>query len=118
MTTTLKQQLEQWIEREAEKQKIYQPKYGGKDHSGYETLMKYEVNDERVECYESGANSILPMLLVALDALEVYSSNKSFTIDGHKNVVVFSELETYWPEHFSKEALNKIKSMMERNGNE
>lgn len=30
----------------------FEPKYGGKDHSGYETLMRYEVNDERADaCY-------------------------------------------------------------------
>lgn len=27
----------------------------GKDHSGYDTMMKYEVNYEREECFEKGA---------------------------------------------------------------
>lgn len=91
MTPTLKEQLEQWIDREA---------------------ITRETYEEELS-FREGAHSILPMLLVALDALEVYSSNKSFTIDGHKNVVVFSGLETYWPEHFSKEALSNIKQMIE-----
>lgn len=38
----------------AEQERIYEPKYGGKDHSGYDTLMKYEVNDEREECFIKG----------------------------------------------------------------
>lgn len=97
MTPTLKEQLEQWIERESKKQKIYQPKYGGKDHSGYETLMKYEVNYERVECYQAGAHSILPMLIVAVHAMDEYH-------DLH-----------YAPK--LEEAINKIKSMMKGSGN-
>lgn len=38
----------------AEKERIYEPKYGGKDHSGYDTLMKYEVNDEREAAFCNG----------------------------------------------------------------
>lgn len=38
---------------------IYEPKYGGKDHSGYETMMKYEINDEREEAYCNGWNAAL-----------------------------------------------------------
>ena len=41
----------------AEQERIYEPKYGGKDHSGYDTLMKYEVNDEREECFIKGWNA-------------------------------------------------------------
>lgn len=37
-------------------QEIYGRKYGSKDHSGYETLMKYEVNYERSECFVKGAD--------------------------------------------------------------
>ena len=39
----------------AAKEEIYEPKYGGKDHSGYGTMMLYEVNGERSECFEKGA---------------------------------------------------------------
>ena len=35
---------------------IYEPKYGGKDHSGYDTVMLYEVNFEREECFVKGFN--------------------------------------------------------------
>lgn len=48
-------EIERMIEAAATKEEIYEPKYGGKDHSGYETLMRYEVNDERYECFEKGA---------------------------------------------------------------
>lgn len=54
------------IKERAKAERIYEPKYGGKDHSGYDTLMKYEVNDEREECYEKGALSMLP----EIEALE------------------------------------------------
>lgn len=43
------------IEKASESQNIYEPKYGGKDHSGYDTLLKYEVNYERMEAFEAGA---------------------------------------------------------------
>lgn len=36
------------------KQRIYEPKYGGKDHSGYEVMLKYEVNYERDEAFCAG----------------------------------------------------------------
>lgn len=35
---------------------IYEPKWGGKDHSGYDTIMKYEVNSERDEAFCNGAD--------------------------------------------------------------
>lgn len=38
----------------AQKEEIYEPKYGGKDHSGYGTMMLYEVNDERFDCFQRG----------------------------------------------------------------
>lgn len=38
------------------KEYIYEPKYGGKDHSGYQTLMLYEVNYEREEAFLNGAD--------------------------------------------------------------
>jgi hypothetical protein len=41
----------------AKAQMIYEPKWGGKDHSGYDTLMKYEINYERAECFELGFDS-------------------------------------------------------------
>lgn len=53
--------VKQRIEDEARKQRIYEPKYGGKDHSGYDTLMKYEVNDEREEAFIAGATFALSL---------------------------------------------------------
>ena len=43
------------IEEAAQSEHIYEPKYGGKDHSGYDTMMKYEINYERSEAFENGA---------------------------------------------------------------
>ena len=48
-------EIERMIEAAAEKEEIYEPKYGGKDRSGHDTLMLYEVNGERYECFEKGA---------------------------------------------------------------
>jgi hypothetical protein len=47
--------IQEAIEKEAVKEEIYEPKYGGKDHSGYSTMMLYEVNSERSECFQKGA---------------------------------------------------------------
>lgn len=51
--------LEQVRDRLAREQHIYEPKYGGKDHSGYNTLMKYEVNYEREEAFIAGFNAAI-----------------------------------------------------------
>lgn len=51
------------IKKAALKEEIYEPKYGGKDHSGYNTMMLYEVNGERYECFEKGANFLLPHVI-------------------------------------------------------
>ena len=90
MTPTLKKKLEQWIEREAGK---YAKNYAGREH------------------YICGANSILPMLLVALDCVEGIKNEKLWT---GSNVYAFADNCKYDCE----EALNKIKSMMKGNGNE
>jgi hypothetical protein len=50
-----KDEIKKLIEDEAAKQSIFEPKYGGKDHSGYDTLMKYEVNGYLEEYFEKGA---------------------------------------------------------------
>ncbi len=43
------------IDTASESENIYEPKYGGKDHSGYGTIMKYEINDERMDAFVNGA---------------------------------------------------------------
>jgi hypothetical protein len=43
------------IKKMAQAQRIFEPKYGGKDHSGYDTLMKYEVNDYLEQAILDGA---------------------------------------------------------------
>ncbi len=51
------------LQDEAVKQRIFEPKYGGKDHSGYNTLMLYEVNDYLEEYFEKGGKFIIELLL-------------------------------------------------------
>lgn len=46
--------IKQWIDKQSEVEAIYEPKYGGKDHSGYDTMMKYEVNYERMDAFSNG----------------------------------------------------------------
>jgi len=55
MPTNLPPEIKSKIEAQALTERIYEPKYGGKDHSGYNTMMLYEVNDEREDCCERGA---------------------------------------------------------------
>lgn len=75
--TTLKEQIEQWIEREASNR--------FKSHQ----LMTAHL-------YKAGAHSILPMLLVAVEALDATWPN------------MFDEIRQH-----HKEALNKIKQIIE-----
>lgn len=60
-------------DKAAQAERIYEPKYGGKDHSGYDTLMKYEVNDEREDCFargfDAGRAQVLRELAVVRKAL-------------------------------------------------
>lgn len=64
------------MNEQAKSQRIYEPKYGGKDHSGYDTMMKYEINDEREECFELGYTAALNDLQGKvdglLDSLQIY----------------------------------------------
>ena len=69
-------------------ERIYEPKYGGKDHSGYDTMMKYEVNDEREVAFENGFNAAYDLMQekvkVLVDALEFYADIKNWEkIEGH-----------------------------------
>lgn len=94
MTPTLKQQLEQWIEREAiEDSKMLRPQ---------DSPLKMNQRE-----FKAGAQSTLPMLLVAIDGLQGVYYNK---FNGASQSVEAKIV--------AGEALNKIKSMMERNGNE
>lgn len=52
------------------KERIYEPKYGGKDHSGYETMMKYEINHERMEAFDHGHDHCLTQEKVVLDLVD------------------------------------------------
>lgn len=54
----------------ANKERIYEPKYGGKDHSGYDTLMKYEVNDYREECFIKGFDVAVKLCRDEIDKLQ------------------------------------------------
>lgn len=86
MTTTLKQQIEQWIERASNDsvEKWF------KDNGWVATEGKVIPS---IAAYTVGANSMLPLLMCAVEALEEYH-------DLH-----------YAPK--LEEALNKIKQMIE-----
>lgn len=51
------------------KECIYEPKWGGKDHSGYDTLMKYEVNGEREDAFCNGFDSCAEILLTEIEVM-------------------------------------------------
>jgi hypothetical protein len=51
------------LEQAAHKEEVYEPKYGGKDHSGYDTMKLYEVNGERYESFVKGAEWAKQFLL-------------------------------------------------------
>jgi hypothetical protein len=51
------------VEAAAAKEEIFERKWGGKDHSGYDTIMLYEVNDHRNECFVKGAEWAIENLL-------------------------------------------------------
>jgi hypothetical protein len=67
---TFREKLLKRIESEALMVRIYEPKYGGKDQSGYDTLMKYEVNDDREECFIQGASLLVDDLCELVKAVE------------------------------------------------
>ena len=96
MTPTLKEQIEQWIERETKKRSLRQCSTGLKS---LDEALQWHIEVG----FESGAHSILPMLVVAVEALEFDCGNKCNAEYNPCN---------------AKEALNKIKSMMEGKGNE
>lgn len=66
----LPESIKSQIEKESEKEAIYEPKYGGKDHSGYDTLMKYEVNGERMDAFVNGGEFGYGLALKELQARE------------------------------------------------
>lgn len=80
-----KKSLEELKNELAEKQMIYEPKYGGKDHSGYDTMMKYEVNYERHEAFIAGFDAAIKAVsesekklveaLVEISKLNITGSN-------------------------------------------
>jgi hypothetical protein len=100
MTPTLKEQIEQWIEREADN---YEASLEREIKYLSENDIDHRYTDNALDDFKAGAHSILPMLLVALEALEF--------------VINHSMPSTYNNEEAHK-VLNKIKSMMEGNGND
>ena len=51
----LPENIKKLIEDEAYKEEIYPRKYGSGTREGYSTMMLYEINSERSECFEKGA---------------------------------------------------------------
>lgn len=70
----MNQETKEAIEKAAKAEEIYEPKYGGKDHSGYDTMMKYEINSIRSDCFEKGAefgfNLAIKQAEILVEALE------------------------------------------------
>lgn len=88
---TLREKFEKWANEASIAEAIYEPKYGGKDHSGYETLMKYEVNYEREECFVNGALKAFELLAPCLEALELAADNVTWVepaVDGENQVIL------------------------------
>lgn len=99
MTPTLKEQLEQWIEREAEK---YQKEYASNLN------LKLRIYSDIRDANKAGAHSILPMLLVAVECLKEVQTRTAHMQSKHAGKL----------NRLTTEELNKIKSMMEGKGNE
>lgn len=97
MTPTLKQQLEQWIKQSSDNYEL-QLNEKLKRSGGDSALIEYAAED-----FKAGAHSILPMLLVAIECVDFYAS-------GKQERLVCEKIKAL-------QALNKIKSMMEGNGN-
>ena len=102
--TDLHKALDEYIEKQAAKEKIYEPKWGGKDHSGYETMMKYEINYEREECFEKGANLLKPLVIELVEALEYYGAIEKY--NEHGAIVEHRSLELGFK---ARSALNSLK---------
>ena len=85
MTTTLKQQIEQWINKESKKDKV-------KYNTYCDSVFTAQDN------FKEGANSMLPLLMCAVEALEFDCGNKCNAEYNPCN---------------AREALNTIKQMIE-----
>lgn len=70
---TLREQLDKRRDKASACERIYEPKYGGKDHSGYETLMKYEINDEREDCFSMGFDLAVELLWPVIESAIPYA---------------------------------------------
>ena len=103
MTPTLKEQIEQWIEREADK---YQKEYRSNLN------LKLRIYSDIRDANKAGAHSILPMLLVALQGLELVKHESIYVGENGWKDEYFLSVKS------ATEALNKMKSMMEGKGND
>lgn len=93
MTPTLKEQLEQWIDREAITRETY----------------KEELS------FRAGANRILLMLLVALEKLDALDCAVECLKEVQTRTAHMQSKHAGKLNRLTTEALNKIKSMMEGN---
>jgi hypothetical protein len=100
--------IKEKIRQEAYKERIYQPKYGGKDHSGYNTIMLYEVNDERDECFEKGANYGYSL---AQDEIKELVEAAEGLYTGHLFTANFASKEE---ESKYNDALRKVKQLINK----
>lgn len=115
MSTIPKEWLDK-IDTASESEKIYEPKYGGKDHSGYDTMMKYEINYERMDAFENGAKWMYEQL--ATDGREELEKENGRAFDKIRNnikpenkMIVDLEIEVKKLQSSLKEKENAIISI-------
>lgn len=99
--TSLPKYLQARCDAEALKEHIYEPKYGGKDHSGYDTLMKYEVNYEREDAFCRGFES----------CHSVYLERANATWDEAKVLNEIKRLKDYKAEYLKIQLERKVQDL-------
>ena len=113
--STIPKSIQDKIEIACGSEKIYEPKYGGKDHSGYDTMMKYEINYERMDAFENGAKWMYSQL--APDSGEYWKKRCEAAIEEIDNslfgTIAGADIDEYKDE-FNKR-LNDIKKILQCN---
>jgi len=124
----LKQQIEQWIKREAKKRATRQVSTGLKSlDEALQWRIEVGFLQWHIEVgFEAGANSMLPLLMCAVEALDEYKNGKALLVKPEKrhlyednvhpiDVFYLRSMSDYTDRLLAEEALNKIKQMIEVN---
>lgn len=93
--TQIPKDVQKKIEKQSRTEHIYEKKYGGKDHSGYDTMMKYEINYEREDAFVNGAYYGYSLSLQSLteqsqqiESLREIIKDREGKIEGLKNGII------------------------------